>query len=91
MKRDFEIERGQLFGLLKNWLNLNADVESAAAIYAIAGVLQDRLDRIDLTEEQKGGILEDLFRGFREDNKAEIALFLDLKKYMDDGKHCTKH
>ena len=91
MNAEFELERGNQFVRLKNWLNLNSDVNNAALIYALAETIQDRLDRIDLTDVQKGAILSDLFNGLMENNKVEIAANREFRSILQQGQRVKKH
>jgi hypothetical protein len=87
----FELERGEHYRRFRNWLNLNTDIDSAAVIYALAECVQDRLDRIDLTDGQKGGIVSDLISALGDTNKQELAIMRQIKAFLIDGQKATKH
>jgi hypothetical protein len=91
MTNDFELKRGDHYRRLRNWLNLNTDIEDASLIYGLLEALQDRLDRIDLTDGEKGAIVSDLIVGLGDNNKVELAVNRQIKTFMTDGKRQTKH
>lgn len=76
---------------LNSFVNLNYDKDNVHLIYALAQIVHDRIQALDVTPEQKGAIMSHLLTNFIEFNKENLALHNEELKAFRESKVSTKH
>lgn len=69
-------------------LNLKDD---PALIYALCQVAHDRLQGLDESPENKGGIVSDITTSFFDLNKESLALYREMVRYLKEVTDSTVH
>jgi hypothetical protein len=85
------LEAPNILKRLNNYVNLNEQGNDEALIYALAQLLYDRIEAVDMIDEEKGKLVSDLIVNFGEMNKVQLAAHKELMLIFMESKDTTVH
>lgn len=93
MESNLGVECPRLVKKLEELLSDNSDLtqDPEALVYALAQVIQTKLEKSELAPEEKGATISNLNSAFKELFKEDIALYHERLRYLVEQKNSTLH
>jgi hypothetical protein len=92
-QEDFESSCPAMIQELENFIDLHPGFKGKpeATVYALAQLLNDRVEVMELDGVEKGAIIHAVVAGFIEMNEQELALYQEYRRTLVEQKASTKH